>query len=57
MILALTEHENQNFKPLTRELLGMARRLGQELEEPVAAVVLGSGVDGLVPELPGGGQR
>ena len=51
MILALTEHESQNFKPLTRELLGMARRLGQELEEPLAAVVLGSGVDGLVPEL------
>ena len=55
MLLALTEHEDKTFKPLTRELLGLALRLGQELDEPVAAVVLGSGLgsgmNGLVPEL------
>jgi electron transfer flavoprotein alpha subunit len=51
VILALTEHENKNFKPLTTELLGVARRLGQELGEPVAAVILGSGVAGLIPAL------
>ncbi len=51
MILALTEQENRGFTPLTTQLLGVARRLGQELEEPVAAVVLGSGVGEAAPEL------
>ena len=32
-------------------MLGLARRLGQELEEPVAAIVLGTGVDDLIPDL------
>ncbi len=51
MILALADHEAGKFKPLTAELLGLARHLGQELDEPVGAVVLGSAVEGLIPEL------
>ena len=44
MILALTEHEDGNFKPITLEVLTLARRLGSVLEEPVGAAILGSGL-------------
>ena len=44
MILIVTEHEDNAFKPITAELTTFAQRLGRDLDQPVAAVVVGSDV-------------
>ena len=51
MILIITEHEDNKFKPITNELTVFAQRLGRDLEKPVAAVVLGANVGALADEL------
>ena len=51
MILALIDYKDQDLKPVTTELLSLALRLGQDLDQPVAAVILGAGGDMLAPRL------
>ena len=51
MILVVIEHNGAALKPSTTELLTFARRVGQDFGLPTAAVVLGSGISGVVEEL------
>ncbi len=51
MILIVTEHQDNKFKPITSELIVFAQRLGRDLEQPVTAVVMGSGVGDLAAGL------
>ena len=51
MILIVTEHQDSKFKPITSELIVFAQRLGRDLEQPVTAVVMGSGVGDLAAGL------
>jgi electron transfer flavoprotein alpha subunit len=51
MILVVTEHRDNKFKPITSELLVFAQRVSRDFGQPVTAVVLGSGTGALVDEL------
>jgi electron transfer flavoprotein alpha subunit len=51
MIFVVAEHKDGRLRPVTSELLVFAQRLGRDFNQPVTAVVLGSGMDGIVEEL------
>ena len=51
MILIITEHEDNAFKPITAELTAFAQRLGRDLDQPVAAVVVGHDVAAVAASL------
>jgi electron transfer flavoprotein alpha subunit len=49
-ILIITELVNNTLAPISKELLGAGRKLSAALNEPVEAVLIGSGVAGAAPE-------
>ncbi len=51
MILFITEHQDDKFSPITAELTVFAQRLGRDLEQPVAALVLGKDTARLAEQL------
>lgn len=51
MILVITEHQDNKFRPITNELIVFAQRLGQDMEKPVVAAVLGANVGTLADQL------
>jgi electron transfer flavoprotein alpha subunit len=51
MIFVITEHRENRLKPITSELLVFAQRLGRDFNQPITAVVLGSGTTALADEL------
>jgi electron transfer flavoprotein alpha subunit len=51
MIFVVAEHQDNKLKPITSELLLFAQRLRRDFNQPVTAVVLGSGVEPLAAEL------
>jgi electron transfer flavoprotein alpha subunit len=51
MILVIAEHKDNKLKPITSELLVFAQRMGRDFNQPVTAVVLGSGTAALAGEL------
>jgi len=51
MIFVIAEHKDNQLKPITRELLVFAQRVGQDFNQPVAAVLLASNTAVLVDEL------
>ncbi len=51
MIFVVAEHKDNKLKPITSELLVFAQRLGRDFNQPVTAVVLGTGVEPLAEEL------
>ena len=51
MIFVIVEHRDNKLRPITNELLVFATRAGRDFNQPVTAVVLGSGVTSLVDEL------
>ena len=51
MIFVVAEHKDNKLKPITSELLVFAQRLSRDFGQPVTALLLGSGVEGLADEL------
>ena len=51
MIFVIAEHKDNKLKPITSELLVFAQRVGRDFDQPVTAVVLGSGTAALADEL------
>ena len=51
MILIIAEHADGKLKPITGELAIMGRGVAQELERPLAGVVLGNVVDSVQDDL------
>ena len=49
-ILIIAELVNNTLAPISKELLGAGRKLAATLNEPVEAVLIGSGVAGAAPE-------
>jgi electron transfer flavoprotein alpha subunit len=56
-VWVFAEQRHGELAQVTRELLGEATRLAQVLNAPVAAVLLGEQVEGLVPELQAAGAQ
>jgi electron transfer flavoprotein alpha subunit len=50
-VLVIAEPGENALAPISAELLGIGRRLADELGTPLTAALLGSGVEGLVAEL------
>ena len=53
MILLVAEHKDNKLKPITSELLVFAQRVGRDFNQPITALVLGSGAAALGAELAG----
>jgi electron transfer flavoprotein alpha subunit len=51
MIFVIAEHKDNKLKAITSELLVFAQRLGRDFNQPVTALVLGSGIAPLADEL------
>ncbi len=52
MILGLIDHDRGNMNAVTFEMLTLARRLANELDQPLEAVIVGVEGDGLSGQLP-----
>jgi electron transfer flavoprotein alpha subunit len=51
MIFVIAEHKDNQLKPITRELLVFAQRVGRDFNQPVTAVLLASNTAALIDEL------
>src|SRR6266542_2501419 len=51
MIFVIAEHKDNKLKPITSELLVFAQRVGRDFNQPITAIVLGSGIAALADEL------
>jgi len=51
MIFVIAEHKDNQLKPITRELLVFAQRVGRDFNQPVTAVLLASNTPALIDEL------
>ena len=51
MIFVVAEHKDNKLKPITSELLAFAQRVSRDFNQPITAIVLGSGTSAVVDEL------
>jgi electron transfer flavoprotein alpha subunit len=51
MIFVIAEHRDNKLKSITSELLVFAQRVGRDFNQPITALVLGSGIAPLADEL------
>jgi len=51
MIFVIAEHRDSKLKSITSELLVFAQRVGRDFNQPITALVLGSGIAPLADEL------
>src|SRR5262245_23210630 len=51
MIFVIAEHKDNQLKPITKELLVFAQRVGRDFNQPVTGVLLASNTAALVDEL------